>query len=84
MAPYIKYSADYTQVTGSTGEGTQECSCPVQVDRRVPTHAPMTPIKWRHLRSRNEREFTINMALAQINDPKYHREINHYKGLSDL
>ena len=84
VAPYIKYSTDYTHVTGSAGEGTQTCSCPVQIDRRVPTHAPMTPVKWRHLRNSNEREFAINMALTQINDPKYHGEINRYRGLSDL
>ena len=29
-------------------------------------------------------EFAINMALAQINDPKYHGEVNHYRGLSNL
>ena len=32
----------------------------------------------------NEREFTINMVLAQINNPKYHGEVNRYRGLSDL
>ena len=44
----------------------------------------MTPVKWRHLRNGNKREFAINMALAQINDPKYHGEVNHFRGLSDL
>ena len=44
----------------------------------------MTPVKWRHLRNRSDREFSINMALAQVNDPKYHGEINRYRGLSDL
>ena len=84
LAPYIKYSANYTMVEGSAGIGTESHSCSVQIDRRVPTHAPMNPIKWRHLRQGNEREFAINMALAQINDPKYHGEINCYRGLSDL
>ena len=71
-------------VEGSAGVGTESCSCPVQIDRRVPTHTCMNPIKWRHLRQGNERDFAINMALAQINDPKYHGEINRYRGLSDL
>ena len=84
VAPYIKYSADYTQVEGSAGVGTESWSCPVQIDRRVPTHAPMTPTKWRHLRNRSDREFAINMALAQVNDPKYHGEVNRYRDLSDL
>ena len=84
VARYIRYSADYTHVEGSAGIGTESWSCPVQMDRRVPTHAPMTPIKWRHLRNGSDREFAINMALAQINDPKCHGEINHYRGLSDL
>ena len=84
VAPYIKYSANYTLVEGSAGIGTESCSCPVQMDRRVPTHAPMTLTKWRHLRSGNEREFTINMALAQINKPKYHGEVNQFRGLSNL
>ena len=44
----------------------------------------MTPLKWKHLRSGNEKEFGINMALAQMNDPKFHGEINRYRGLSDL
>ena len=84
VAPYIKYSANYTMVEGSAGIGTEPCSCPVQMDRRVPTHAPMSPIKWRHLRSGNEREFAINMVLTQINNPKYHSDVNHFKGLSNL
>ena len=82
--PPMSYSTDYTHVEGSAGIRTESCSCPVQLDRRVPTHAPMTPVKWRHLRNGNEREFTINMALAQINDPKYHGEVNRYRGLSNL
>ena len=84
VAPYIKYSADYTHIEGSAGVSTETRSCPVQIDRRVPTHAPMTPIKWRHLRNGSDREFAINMALAQINNPKYHREVNRFRGLSDL
>ena len=69
IAPFIKYSTNYTHVEGSAGVGTETHSCPVQIDRRVPSHAPMTTVKWRHLRNGNEKEFTINMALAQINDP---------------
>ena len=84
VAPFIKYSADYTHVEGSAGVGTEPRSCPVQMDRRVPTHAPMTPVKWKHLRNGSDREFAINMVLAQINDPKYHGEVNRYRGLSDL
>ena len=84
VAPYIKYSADYTHVEGSAGVGTETRSCPVLIDRRVPTHAPMTPVKWRHLRNGSDREIAINMALAQINDPKYLGEVNRYRGLSDL
>ena len=76
VAPFIKYSANYTHVEGSAGVGTKTRSCPVQIDRRVPSHAPMTAVKWRHLRNGNEREFAINMALAQINNPKYHGEVN--------
>ena len=84
MAPFIKYSTDYTHVEGSAGIGTKTRSCPVQIDRRVPTHAPMTTAKWRHLRNGDQREFAINMVLAQINDPKYHGEVNRFRGLSDL
>ena len=84
MAPYIKYSADYTHIEGSAGIGTEIRSCPVQVDRRVPTHAPMTFAKWRHLRNGDQREFAINMALMQINNPKYYGEVNRFRGLSDL
>ena len=44
----------------------------------------MSAIKWSHLRNGNEREFAINMVLAQINDPKCHGEVNRFRGLSDL
>ena len=84
MAPFIKYSADYTMVEGGADEGMEIRSCPVQIGRRVPTHIHMTPIQWQHLRQGNKQEFIINMALAQINDPKYHGEVNHYRGLSKL
>ena len=84
VAPFIKYSADYTMVMGSAGRGMETRSCPIQIDRRVPTHHPITPLKWKHLRNGNEREFSVNTALAQINDPKYHGEINRYRGLSNL
>ena len=36
------------------------------------------------MRNGNKREFAINMVLTQINDPEYHREVNCYRGLSDL
>ena len=65
VAPFIKYSTNYTMVMGSVGRGLETRSCPVQIDRGVPTHHPMTPLKWKHLRNGNEREFGINMALAQ-------------------
>ena len=84
VAPNIKYSTNYTHVEGSAGVGTETWLCPVQIDRRVPTHAPMNPVKWRHLRNGSDREFAINMVLSQINDPKYHGEVNRYRGLSDL
>ena len=84
VAPFIKYSTDYTHVTGSAGRGLETRSCPVLIDRRVPTHHPMTALKWKHLRNGSEREFGINMALAQMNDPKFHGEINCYRGLSGL
>ena len=64
VAPFIKYFTNYTQVEGSTGIGTETHLCSVQFNRRVPTHAPMSAIKWRHLRNGNEREFGINMALV--------------------
>ena len=84
VAPFVKYSANYTHVEGSAGIGTETHLCPVMLDRRVPTHAPMSSIKWRHLRNGKEREFTINMVLAQINDPKYHGEVYCFRGLSNL
>ena len=84
VASYIKYSTNYTHMEGSAGVGTETRSCPVQIDRRVPTHAPMNPVKWKHLRNGSDREFAIKMALTQINDPKYHGEVNRYRGLSDL
>ena len=84
VAPYIKYSANYTMVTGSAGRGMETRSCPVQINRRVPTHHPMTLLKWKHLRNGNEREFGVNMVLAQINNLKFHGEVTCYRGLSDL
>ena len=39
---------------------------------------------WKSLKQGHEKEFANNMALSQIDNPRYNREVNHYRGLSDL
>ena len=78
LAPYIKYSTDYTHVFGTLGEGQEVQSLAVQVGKWVRFPWRITPAEWKHLEEDNEREFTINTVLTEINDPRLTGEIARY------
>ena len=80
IAPYIKYSTDYTMVTGSAGGRYETRTIAVQLAKRVASYEPMTTSKWSHLRRDSDREFAINAAMERINDPRLTGEINRYRG----
>ena len=84
LAPFIKYSTDYTHVFGTLGEGHEQRSLPVQLGKRVSFPRHIKPEEWKHLESENEREFTINAVLTEINDPRLTGEITRYRGYARL
>ena len=69
LAPFICYSSDYTTVQGSAGVGRITRTLQVQMARVVPRFAKLTPQQWRDLEAGSEKEFAVNLALAEINDP---------------
>jgi hypothetical protein len=84
MATYIKYSLDYTSVTGSMGQGQEERTLPVQVGRRARYYTAMTAAMWRDLERGSSKEFAINDCLADISDARITGEINRFRGYAEL
>ena len=84
LAPFIKYSTDYTHVFGTLGEGHEVRSLPVQLGKRVKFPRHIKPEEWKHLEAENEREFAINAVLTEINDPRLTGEITRYRGYAKL
>ena len=69
LAPFIKYSTDYTQVFGTLGEGQEVRSLAVQVGKRVKFPQCIKAAEWKHLEQDNEREFGINAVLTRSMTP---------------
>ena len=84
LAPFIKYSTDYTHVFSTLGEGQEVRSLSVQVGKRVKFPRRLTAAEWKHLEAENEREFAINVVLTEINDPRLMGEIARYRGYAKL
>ena len=84
LAPFIKYSTDYTHVFGTLGEGQEIRSLAVQVGKRVKFPRHITAAEWKHLEAENEREFAINAVLTEINDPRLTGKITRYRGYAKL
>ncbi len=80
LAPYIKYSPDYTMVFGTNGKGQEICSTPIYVGRRARSPAHMTPAMWKELEEGALQEFVVNKALMVEGDPHLHGEINRFRG----
>jgi len=57
LAPYIKYSPEYTMVFGTNGKGQEIRSTPVYVGRRARSAAHMTPAMWKELEEGAPQEF---------------------------
>ena len=79
VAPFIWYSPDFTTVYGCSGAGQPEESLPVQLPKRVQDLHHLSYEDWKELQGGSQREFAINMAIAEVNDPCLTGEINHYR-----
>ena len=84
LAPFIKYTADYTQVHGTQGTGCEIRTLPVQIGQVVRYANNMTTEQWNHLRRNNEQQFMVDEALEQLGDPRSRGEINYFRGKADV
>ena len=84
IAPYIRYSPDYTLVKGSSGLESESCITPVYLTKKVGHPFNMTSSKWANLARGSPKEFAINMALNEINDPRLRGEVNHFRGKREI
>ena len=84
LAPFIKYSTNYAHIFGTLGEGQEVWSLVVQVGKQVRFPQHITSEEWKHLEEDNDREFTINAVLTEINDPWLTGEIARYRGYAKL
>jgi hypothetical protein len=84
ITSYIKYALDYTTVTGSMGQGHEDCTLPVQVGRRAQYYAAMTTAMWRDLERGSSKEFAVNDCLADIGDACIIGKVNRFRGYAEL
>ena len=80
IAPYICYSPDYTLVEGSSGLRSETHITPIYLTKRAGHPFNMTSSKWTNLARGSPKEFAINMALDEINDPCLRGEVNRFRG----
>ena len=79
VAPFIRYSPDFTTVYGCSGAGQLEESLPVHLLKRVQDPHDLSYEDWKELQGGSQKEFAINMAIAEANDPCLTGEVNHYR-----
>ena len=79
VAPFIRYSPDFTTVYGSAGVGHQEESLPVHLLKKVQDPHHLSYDEWKQLQGGSQREYVINAAMNGINDPCFIGEVNHYR-----
>ena len=79
VAPFIRYSPDFTTVYGSAGVGHQEESLPVHLLKKVQDPHHLSYDDWKQLQGGSQREFIINGAMNEINNPCLIWEVNHYR-----
>ena len=84
LAPFIKYTSDYTQVHGTQGTGCEIRTLPVQIGRVVRYANNMTTEQWNCLRRNSEQQFMVDKALEQLGDPRLRGEINYFRGKADV
>ena len=84
LARYIKYNADYTNVTGTAGRGYSQHTIPVYIGRHSTFYTAMTEAKWREFRRGAPQEFLINKAIADMADPRIIGEVNRLRGKMEL
>ena len=68
LVTYIKYSLNYTTVTGTQRKGQPECNIPVMVGRRSQSYSIIMPEQWKSLQRDTNSEFSVNEALAELGD----------------
>jgi hypothetical protein len=83
IAPFIKYSPDFTKVTGTEGRGFEQRTTDVQIGRRNPAYTMMSTDMWRTLQ-KGEHEFVVNEALSEMGDLRLTGEVNRYRGLTGI
>ena len=69
VAPFIHYSPDFTTVYGSAGVGHQEESLPVHLLKKIQDRHHLSYDDWKQMQSGSQKEFAINMALSEVNNP---------------
>ena len=79
VAPFIRYSPDFTTVYGSAGVGHQAESLPVHLLKKVQDPYHLSYKNWKELQGGSQREFVINAAMNEINDPCLIGEVNRYR-----
>ena len=79
VAPFIRYSPDFTTVYGSAGIGHQEESLPVHLLKKVQDPHHLSYDDWKQLQGGSQGEFVINMAMNEINNPCLTGEVNRYR-----
>ena len=84
IAPYIRYSPDYTLVEGSLGLGSETRTTLVYLTKKAGHPFNMTSSKWANLARDSPKEFAINMALEEINDPQLKGEVNRFRGKREV
>lgn len=84
LAPFICYSPDYTLVAGSSGIGSETHTMPIYLTKNAGHSFNMTSNKWANIARGSPKEFVINMALDEINDPYLKGEVNHFRGKQEI
>ena len=79
VAPFIRYSSDFTTVYRSAGVGHEEESLPVHLLKKVQDPHHLSYKDWVELQNGSQTEFAINMAIEDINDPCLKGEVNCYR-----
>ena len=83
LASFIKYTTDYTHVSGMMGIGHEIRTIPVVVGRRACFYEKVSVEQWRQLQRGNEHEFVVNKVLAQLGDLRLTGEVNRYRNYAE-
>ncbi|KAF8258039.1 hypothetical protein EI94DRAFT_1816235 [Lactarius quietus] len=82
LATYIKYSPDFSTVTGTQHKGASERTVPIMVGRRSCHYSTIIKAQWKTLQQESNSKFTVNEALVDLGDIHLIGEVNCYRGYS--